>query len=67
VRGRALRHRPGDDGFPDELVLAGEPAVDGAGGQARLLDDLLDVQALVALLRPEAGGGVEQSFAQRVG
>ena len=50
----------------EQVGLAGETAVDGAGGQAGPAGDLLHSGPVVALLGEHGGGGVEESIAGRI-
>ncbi len=51
---------------PEQLGLAGEAAVDGAGGEAGPAGDLLDAGPVVALLGEDLGGRVDEALAGRV-
>ncbi len=61
-----LVRRAGLDGRLEEIGLAGEPAVDGAGGQARSPGDLLDPGPVVALLGEHVRGRVEETITGRI-
>ena len=54
------------DRLAQQVVLRPEPAVDRAGRQARLADDVHDLGAVVALAGEDGGRGPQQALAQLV-